>query len=209
MCMFFKSKCIHLINKLQLMGLMQCLEEVFILFSTNPFWIWLSCYSQPQEILLGQTDIIMLISCDRRMQAVLFLKPTQPVFHSMIQLRPSIHTYTHAHTHTLTFAQARQKAHTEVKMHTSTCTQTWHKHSHYRLQLSVCKTPQDVLTGFPHFHPISFVCMYRIPAAFPKGILPNLDVMKNLVFLTLWNEYLFRLTGNIAIQSNNQRKEGQ
>lgn len=59
----------------------------------------LSCCLQSKEISLGQTDIIMLISCDRRMQAVLFLKLTQPVLYSLIQLTPSANAHTHTHVH--------------------------------------------------------------------------------------------------------------
>lgn len=63
----------------------------------------------------------MLISCDRRMQAVLFLKPTQPVFHSMIQFGMSAQTHTNIHTHKL------GKRHTER----SGCT---HTRAHLRKQ---------------------------------------------------------------------------
>lgn len=82
----------------------------------NPLlWIWLSCYLQLWKIQLGQTDIIMLISCDGRMQAVLFLKPTQPVFHSMIQLRPSAQTYAHVHARKLVKRHIKgQDAHIQV-----------------------------------------------------------------------------------------------
>lgn len=82
------------------------------------FWIRLSYYLQPSEMRHGQTDIIMLISCHRRMQAVLLKKrkERQPVFYSMIQLRSSAQTHTHtykrgqdAHIHMLKSTEGSQR----------------------------------------------------------------------------------------------------
>lgn len=72
----------------------------------------------------------MLISCDRRMQAVLFLKPTQPVFHSMIQLRLSAQTHTRTHTHKLGKRHAQRSGCTHPCAHDWTACTATHKGAH-------------------------------------------------------------------------------
>lgn len=51
---------------------------------------------------------------------MLFLKPTQPVFRSMIQLKPSAEA--HARVHARTHARTLAKRHTVAVMHSSSCT---------------------------------------------------------------------------------------
>lgn len=113
---WFDGGYLYLIWREQLKVFDMC-ERSFFPFCNLPFRLapphlslWWPRNLQPWETQRAQTDIITLMSCDRRMQSGLFLKPTQSVFRSMIQLKPSAETQERAHARWLR------------DMHSSSCT---------------------------------------------------------------------------------------